>query len=183
MAEALKAPAVHSKTTGAKTYTVGLKSPAGLILRVFRKESAREAIMGGGYRDVDVYVETGERYVLKGYAAPHGRRPAVDVIYAPGLETGVGYAINKGVPASVWEPWLEANQDLPLVKAGLIYGHPEEASVLDQARDGGEVRNGLEPMLQDYVDDYGKLHKDPRSDGMPRDVDAMKRAGNRRRVA
>lgn len=180
MAE-IKAPAVHAKTSGARVYTVCLKSPAGVILRIFRKVSVREAIMGGGYRDVDIWEPTGAQYTLHGYATLPGVLPKVPVIYSASY-SGVGYAINKGVPAEIWEPWWEQNKDhLELCKSGMIYGHVETESAEAHAVDGEKVVSGLEPLLQDRMDRDGKLlERDYRSPGLPRDEET---AGRRTQAA
>lgn len=149
-----------TRTEGGDTVTVAIKSPNGLILRVFRMEDVQEPVMGGGWRTVKAAVETGERYMLAGYAAPYGEAPRVPVVG--------GYAINHNVPSDIWDVWLAQNKDSMLVKSGLIFAYAKPADAEAKAKDGAKIRNGLEPMSREEYDGGGNVIPstvDPRQPG------------------
>ena len=131
------------------TVTVAVKAPNGIVLRAFRWEEVQEPVMGGGYRSVKTAVEVGERFYLKGYAAPFGQVPAVPVV--------CGYAINHGVPADLWHAWLEQNKHSDLVKRGIISAYAKSDDAEAFAREHHDVRSGLEPMAREEYDESGNV--------------------------
>jgi hypothetical protein len=123
------------------TVTVACKMPAGLLLRTFAETTTQEPVPGGGYRDVKVFVHTGEIVKINGYAAETGKSPKA-------MMTEEGYALTSGVSREFWETWVAQNQDLDALKNGLIFAHGALNSVYSQSRDHDKTRNGLEPMDQ-----------------------------------
>jgi hypothetical protein len=119
--------------------TVALKSTAGLVLQGYHWESQNEPVMGGGYREVKVAVKNDdESFSLVGTAAPQGLMPQVPVVG--------GYAINKGVPAALWEKWLEQHKSLPIVKEGLIFAYANRDDAEARANEHAKKRTGLERL-------------------------------------
>lgn len=152
------APSVAGRVPrGATTVTVGVKAPNGYVLRVFRMKPKRHALPGGRFEQVDEFEAVpGKRHVVYGYAAAVGKQPVVPVRF--------GYAVNEGVPADVWEGWLEQNRDSDMVLNGLIFALPTFADVEKEALVREKTRDGLEPMQMDVVDANGKiLSMDPRA--------------------
>jgi hypothetical protein len=118
--------------------TVGCKMPNGVVMRGFRMEKRTEPVMGGGTRDVDIAVSTGEFAVIKGT----GR---LDI----GAERGMiasGFALTHNVSADLWENWYAANKDGDMVRNRLIFAHAKSDSVQAQARECEKQRTGLEPL-------------------------------------
>ena len=133
------------------TVTVACKYPGGLILRRHVMKPKTELVMGGGTREVQEAVATGEQVVINGPAAEPGKMPfqrgpsgapipktQVDVIY--------GFALTHGVPKDLWESWLEANEDSAMVRNGLVFAHGQAASVKAQAKNHEKQRSGLEAI-------------------------------------
>jgi len=146
-----------SKTEGGHV-VVACKTPAGYHLRAFVKKRVNEPIQGGGYREIDVWVEAPghRRHTVFGPAAPEGGQPCVPVVG--------GYAINEGVPADLWESWLKDNVQHPAVVNGLIAGFPNRASAEAFARNGASLRSGLESMAPEVYDRDGRVvETDPRT--------------------
>jgi hypothetical protein len=143
--DAVAAPAVHSaKSLGSSdTCTVALKLPNGLTLRGFKPTTINELVMGGGSREVTVYVPTGEEYSLHGTAVPWGQVPTYPIV--------CGFALTSNIPREFMERWLSANKSSALVKNGLIFINPDMASTEDQAKDHADLRSGLGPIIPPEV--------------------------------
>lgn len=146
---------MSTKNTGArssKTVTVACKVPGGLILRGFRMEDRQEPVMGGGMRSFKIAVETGERVIINGPVAERGKMPlARNDLGMPDERMGMvrveyGFALTHGIDAEFFAEWLEQNRTLEAVKNGLIFAHAQQASVVAKARDGENIRSGLEPI-------------------------------------
>jgi hypothetical protein len=121
------------------TVTVACKLPHGLWLKVFRTEDWDEPVMGGGYRKTTRAVELPEhRVLIGGVAAPFGMSPASPMV--------AGYALTHGVPAAVWEKWLDDNKDSDIVRKKLIFAYAKEADTAAAAKENEGRRSGLEPL-------------------------------------
>lgn len=55
-------------------------------------------------------------------------------------------ALTFGVDKEFWEQWLKKHKDYGPVKAGLIFAHEQQESVIDQARERSKVLTGLEAI-------------------------------------
>jgi hypothetical protein len=125
---------------GNKTVTVACRLPNGLDLRLFRMEEWDEPVMGGGFRKTKRAVQYGEVVTLKGTAVPFGSAPTA---------SPHGYALTHGVPADVWEQWLEQNKQSPIVLNHQVFAQPTPARANDMAKEHKSARSGLEPITPD----------------------------------
>ncbi len=98
------------------TCTVALKLPNGLVLEL----PGRPTI------------------TVRGFAVPYGVAPALSIIG--------GYALTPNVDADFFEEWLLVNENLELVKKGLIFAHAKASDASAQAREFAELRSGLEAL-------------------------------------
>jgi hypothetical protein len=126
-------PARMPSSAPAEFVTVACKLPAGIHLDVFRMDEYQEHTVMG--------VRTGQRavrtarYTVKGI----GRR-----LDDPRLNSG--FALTPGIPKMHWEAWLNANQDTPLVKNGIIFAHRAPESVASMAKEREKNVSGFEPV-------------------------------------
>lgn len=132
-----------SRRSGARervnqTVTVACKLPHGIIIRDFAKRVENEPILGGGTREVHVFRPVGPKIRIKGPTVPAPLIRRVEVIG--------GYAITEGVPAEVFQRWIDWNKDSAMVRNKLIYGHENGNRVRDWAKDHAATRSGLEPI-------------------------------------
>lgn len=134
-----------------ETVSVACKLPNGLILRVFDYVDIDVPVLGGGGKKSKERraVQKGEPVTVYGPATPFGQQPKTLVVG--------GYAITSGINAEFFQKWLEQNADLEAVKAGLIFAHTSADSARDQAKDGKDIKSGLEPLMPD------KDERNPRS--------------------
>lgn len=143
-----------NRNTGAKssaTVTVACKYPGGLILRRHVMRPKTELVMGGGTREVQEAIATGEQYVVNGPSREPGKMPferSQSGVAVKGTQVDVtsGFALTHNVPKDLWESWLEANKDSAIVRNGLIFAHAQASSVKAQGRDHEKQRSGLEPI-------------------------------------
>lgn len=148
-------PPVPAETTAAHAdnqprardvVTVGCKMPNGMILRLHKKETFQVPVLGGGTRDQEQFVPTGDQVTIHGPATPFGKAPR-------SLVAG-GFALTPNVDRAFMRAWMEQNKTHDAVKNGLIFVQDDQHKAHDQAEEmGGDVRTGLEPM-----------HPDPRKD-------------------
>lgn len=158
--------------TGTATVTVALKHPTGIILDVFREETAHEPVMGGGTRPVKVFRSTGKQYPLNGNRVPFGTTPNYMILG--------GWALTPGIPKDVWETWLSQHHDHALVENGLIDAHENADYVEDFAKDPDRVslKSGLEPLLR-----KGDPRVDKRRTREGKFVDAIEAADEQAKAA
>lgn len=128
-----------AKATAARTVTVACNMPHGIVLRAFRPVVVSQAVLGGGTRDVTEHYETGQRFRISGNAIPAAREPGK--VYP---EIANGYALTPGVPAELWEEWLKANKETPLVVNRCVFA--VERDPVGEAKRQGEQKSGLEPI-------------------------------------
>lgn len=135
---------IAARQSSKSTVTVGCKTPNGVLLRLFKMVPTDVPVMGGGTKTVNQAEQLGEPVFVKGYAVPAGKRPRFNII--------ADMAITKGVPADFWHEWLKQNQELDLVKRGLIFAHGDTDRVEDAAEERGpELKCGLEPLDPDNL--------------------------------
>jgi hypothetical protein len=124
-----------------RTVTVACKLPHGLIIRDFVKVTEQEPAPGG-YRVFEVFKQTGPRYRLKGPAPAEARGS----LFIRSIEVVGGYAITEGIPADVFERFIDANKNSAFIVNQLIYGHEDGRRVRSWARDRESLRTGFEPL-------------------------------------
>lgn len=144
MASTTSAPA-----TGTATVSVFCKHPAGLILRVGEMVDRNEGTAIHA-RIVSEWRQTGS-FTVAGPARPVGGDAKAPVIG--------GYAVTHGVPKDLWEAWLDANKESPMVRNSVIFGHEKSSYGDGQATEQKGIRTGMEPLSQS---------KDPRARGFDR---------------
>lgn len=132
----------HQQASAARTVTVACNLPHGITLRAFRPVKIQQPVMGGGLREVTEYQDTGSRFQVRGNAVPAMPEKAFRF-----PEIANGYALTAGVPAELWEEWLKANKDSPMVANGCIFAVERDAA--GQAKREGERTSGLEPINPD----------------------------------
>ena len=121
-----------------KIVVVASKMPNPLILRLFQMRTERVPIPGG-FTEMPIARETGQRVTINGAAVPFGRMPNFPLTN--------GYALTK-IDADFWDAWCEQNQDSDLLATGVLFAadtqEEAQAQALDQRKDG--VVSGMEPV-------------------------------------
>ncbi len=120
------------------TVTVGCKLPNGLYIQAFTMESHQEAVMGGGWKEINRAVAKGERIKLNGCARFAGKDAPHEI------RNGVG--LTFGVDADLFAAWLEQNKDNEIVKNGLVFAQAKTGEINAQAKDHRTLKSGLEPL-------------------------------------
>lgn len=140
-------PAATSATSDvAKTVTVALKMPHGLILRLFRMEDHDEQVMGGGTKTVQKAVlDDRESVRLNGTSKKWDQPYAIDAHGNPVLLMG-GYALTSGVDAQFFDEWMRQNAKSDLVRNNLIFAAGRTNETRDMAKEFASTRSGLEPL-------------------------------------
>src|SRR5689334_3743064 len=131
-----------SKTSGAKvdsrkTVTVGLKSPNGLILRLFKQEEVVEQTPSGPRTVKQFFPNLNAGSVeLKGYGgAAFGQTQRHTIVGQ--------YALTPGVDADFIAEWMKQNKDHDLVKNNLIFVQADESEARAQGTDQKTVWDGM----------------------------------------
>jgi len=122
---------------GAKV-CVACKLPAGLVIRGHDKRTEREAVMGGGTREYDVYRWNGEEAEIFGVAAPYGQAPKCLIV--------AGYALTHNVSKDLFDNWYAANKDGALVKNKLIFAYESADRAQACAKEHEKTISGFEPI-------------------------------------
>jgi len=148
--------------------TVACKMPSGLILRIFEESEEYENLLGGGQRKTKIMRPVGKQIRVYGYAVPANKRPKFTI-------TGTDFALTENVDAKFFKTWWEQNQELPVIKAGLIWCMKTKADADDKAEDMTDARNGLEPMAQKNDPRAGKAANPNLEDIGPADRKAAAR--------
>lgn len=130
--------------TSTATVVVGCRLPFGLVLQTYTMVDAKETVMNGPGRDFQIARKTGHRYVLNGSRVRVGQERTFEIANGAGL--------TRGIPADVWEKWLEDNKDQPIVKNKIVFAHAREDRVRDLAKEASHIRTGLEPYNPDGTD-------------------------------
>lgn len=129
-----------TKIANAKTVTVGLKMPNGLILRLFRKESVTEATPSGP--------KSFEQFV------PNLDAPTVELKGYGGAAFGIKqdhrivgqYALTHNVDAEFMAEWLKQNNKHDVVLNKLIFVQADESDAAAQGEEQRAVWDGLNPL-------------------------------------
>lgn len=122
-----------------ETVTIACKLPHGLRLRVFKMVEKPEFAIGGGSRVSMVAEEIpGVGFTVYGNAHPQNAAPRCLIVG--------DYALTPNCPKDLWDLWLEQNRGSDVVANGLIFAHEKENSARSQAKDGAEIKSGLERL-------------------------------------
>ena len=111
----------------AETVTVACKIPNGVYLDLKRGDEVVRVLLNGPGMPIAL--------------DPKKRLPKKTIEHAVALTFGV----DKGF----WDEWLKKNAKFGPVKAGHIFAHGEQASVLDEAKDKEKNLSGLEAIDPD----------------------------------
>lgn len=122
----------------AGTVAVACKLPHGLQLRLQKKGTRPEPVMGGGVRDAITYEAYGPTVTLNGVATEFGKSNKAIVMN--------GYAITM-VDKDFWDAWFKQNDGLlDVLTNKLVFAHEKKDSVEGMTKDHRSARSGLEPM-------------------------------------
>lgn len=130
--------------TSTATVVVGCRLPFGLVLQTYKLVDASESVMNGPARDFKIARKTGARFVLNGSRVRIGQERSWEIANGAGL--------TYGIPADVWDKWLEDNKDTPLVQNKIVFAHARVNEVKAIAKDASQIRTGLEPYSPDGKD-------------------------------
>lgn len=117
------------------TVTVACRHPNGVHLRTFAMREIEEQQQGGNVRKTK-RAEMVDVFTIAGPSKPHNREVSRQI--------QDGYALTPGVPAALWNTWLEQNKDSDLVKNGIIFAHGSMNDVRSEATEKSGVKTGLE---------------------------------------
>ncbi|SRR5258708_5335295 len=123
-----------------ETVTVACKLPHGLIMQLQEKTTQPQPVMGGGLREVDVWVPSNAHapITLYGNAHPQNMAPIADI--------ASGFALTYDVPKDFWDQWVEQNKTLPAVKNGLVFAQPNSRRAKDEAKEKADLKTGFERL-------------------------------------
>jgi hypothetical protein len=122
-----------------KTLTVACKLPHGIVIRDFEERTEYEPVFGQAERrKINVFRSVGPKIRIKG--------PSVPSTFVRMVEIHGGYAITEGIPADVYERWLNWNKESQFVVNDLIFAHENKARVIDWAKDHDSIKSGMEPL-------------------------------------
>jgi hypothetical protein len=127
--------------TGGQTVTVASKMPMAFILKLHKKVTRHEPVMGGGTREVPAFEPRTDAptIVIKGNSFPQNNRP-------DDLEISGGYALTSDVPKAFWDEWLDQNRDADFVRNGMIFAHAQRASIVSEAREKAGEKSNIERL-------------------------------------
>ena len=125
----------------AETVTVACKHQPGLLLKLYYPTKETHPLLGGGLKEVDVWreIENSPRVKINGPTPPkdhNADRPAM---------IG-GYALTFGVDKTFWDEWVKQNADSDMLRNRILFAAPKHDMVEGRAKEGKEVRSGLEPI-------------------------------------
>lgn len=129
-----------------ETVTVACKLPHGLVLRIHKQQDEMEPTAGGGMRKVKVWRPDADSgpITVRGYLEKYDPKN-------PPTAKGSDFALTEGVSKEFWETWLKQNQELDLVKRGLIFADEKRDVVTGLMKDMKDQRSGLEPIDPDKL--------------------------------
>ena len=136
-----RAPGGHERSDAGAKVVVACKLPAGLMIRGYAKSQEREAVMGGGTRDFEVFRWTGEEAQIFGTATPFGMAPKCLIVG--------GYALTPNISKDLFDSWMAANKDGELVKKNLIFAFERAESTQAAAKEYTATLSGFEPIDPD----------------------------------
>lgn len=129
-----------TKVEQAKTVTVGLKMPNGLILRLFDFHETNENTPSGprSFKQAHPNLKAGT-VNIKGYGgAAFGMKQDHRIVGQ--------YALTSNVDAEFMREWLKQNAEHELVTNNLIFIQADDSSAADQGADQKAVWDGLNPL-------------------------------------
>lgn len=118
--------------------SIGCKLPHGLVLRVFNMIERDVPVMGGGSRTERIAEQRAETATINGWSHAQNAAPNCTIIG--------GYALTDNVDKDLWDLWLSQNKNSDMVKNGLIFANEKSDSVVGKAKDGANIRSGLERL-------------------------------------
>lgn len=140
------------KTIG--TVVVACKLPHGIVIRDHVATTALENTPAGA-RSITVFRPVGPKIRIKG--------PTVPTEFIRMVEVVGGYALSYGIPADVFERWMEWSKDSTMVRNNMIFGHEKRERVIDWAKEHASQKSGLEPLDVSMKSENGqKVHRDER---------------------
>lgn len=131
------------------TVTVACKIPNGLLLQLEKRETVIVPSPAGGRKE-EVGRKVGEPVKINGFAIALTGNP-------PDHEIHGGFGLTHGVKKDFWDAWLKQNEDLDIVKNGLIFAHEKRDNAVAQARDMRTLRSNMEPLDTDGRNPDGSL--------------------------
>lgn len=150
------------KSNGA-TVVIACKIPQGVILQNYEAVDGFEPVFGGGSRPIKSHQPVGPSVRINGCSRPLGSDPEAKRVIG-------GFALTFGVPKDFWDRWYAANQQLDMVKNGMIFAHESENKTVDQAKDMRTLKSGLEPLDTEGKKPDG-TYRDPRMPAKVRKFD------------
>ena len=117
---------------------VACKLPMGLVLRTFEMREVTQLTQAGIAMKVPQAQAEDRQHFVFGPSHPQNK--------APKSELRDAFALTPGVPADLWNKWLEQNKDSDLVRNGLIFAHGSDKDVKAQAADHAKQMSGLERL-------------------------------------
>lgn len=126
----------QQQTTG--TVVVACKLPMGMILRTFEMREVTQLTQAGTAMKVPMAYAKERKYFVNGPSHAQNK--------APKSELRDSFALTPGVPADLWNEWLEQNKDSDLVRNGLIFAAGDDRSIKANATDNDKQKSGLERL-------------------------------------
>lgn len=130
-------PNTPQQPQGRDTVTIACKLPHGIVLRAFRLVETQE-VTPQGSRTIKKAERLPGEFTIHGNSVPENGPSRQRIEF--------GFALTPGCPKDLWERWLEANKDSPMVQNGLIFAHGSERSAVAEAREKEAVRSGFERL-------------------------------------
>lgn len=140
-------PSPHTESTGTETVVVACKVPNGLILANYNMVDCDIMLPGGGKTTTKRAERNGEPITVKG--------PGRKFNEPPSTVDANGYALTRGVDASFWDAWLEANKTSAYVVNKQIFAYEREDDTRAVTAENKDRKSGLEP-IGTATDDKGR---------------------------
>lgn len=147
MAEALepvsqvRRPNPKPEDAGAKV-AVYLNHPTGIVIQRYQFAEYDEMVLGGGVQRRKISEPVGPAITLYGNRPGRQGTEQTHMIVA-------NHGVTHGVPKDLWDWWIVAYKDMPLVRNGLIFAHEDSSRGEAQARAMRDERSGLEALMKD----------------------------------
>lgn len=129
--------------TGNGKITVGLKWPAGIILRVYEMVDDGEMTQQG-YKPIKKAQQVGPKVRLRGYYDDAKQQFGSKTIPIPSMPGS--FALTHNVDATFMAAWLEQNKDSDIVKNGLIIVAKSPADAAAMVSEREKMKCGIEPL-------------------------------------
>jgi len=151
-------PAAASKSR--RTVIVASKVDVPIQLQLQVKQERQFQNQGMRWTEAQS-IFVGQIVYVRGTSYPRGQVP--EGFRSP-PEMVHGYALTRGVDAEFWEKWEEQNQGFAPVASGILFAAETMDEVRSRAREGKDLRSGLEPIKQPPKDgqSVAPSDRDPR---------------------